>query len=147
MDTGVLGLGYEGKTIDEYISDLLAWNVQTLIDVRLNAISRKKGFSKRALGEALDNAGITYLHRPELGNPKDNRDGFWSPGSPEAELAHRRYRAAISDAKANAAIQEITHLASTERVALLCFEADERCCHRSIILEAAKEELYAPAGV
>lgn len=147
MDTGVLGHGYEGRTIDEYIADLVVWNVRTLVDVRLNAISRKKGFSKRALGEALENAGISYLHRPELGNPKDNRDGFWEPGSEAAGKAHERFRALLNEEKAEAAIQEITHLASSERVALLCFESNESCCHRSLILDAVKEELYGLAAV
>lgn len=147
MDAGILGHGYEGRSIDEYISDLLAWKVQTLVDVRLNAISRKKGFSKRALSEALSNAGIAYLHRPSLGNPKDNRDGFWNPGSAAAEVAHENFRATLQSDEAQAAIHEIAHLASTEQVVLLCFEADERCCHRALIRDAVIEELYAPLGV
>lgn len=147
MSAGILGHGYEGRTIEEYISDLLAWNVKTLVDVRLNAISRKKGFSKRALSEALSNAGITYLHRPSLGNPKENRDGFWNPGSAAAEVAHENFRTVLEGDEAQAAIHEIAHLASTEQVVLLCFESDERCCHRAIVREAVKDELYAPAGV
>lgn len=147
MGVGILGHGYEGRTIDEYISDLLAWNVQTLVDVRLNAISRKKGFSKRALSEALSNAGITYLHRPSLGNPKDNRDGFWNPGSAAAEVAHKNFRAALEGEEAQAAIQEIAHLASTEQIVLLCFESDERCCHRALVREAVNDELYQLAAV
>ncbi|MDR1430587.1 MAG: DUF488 domain-containing protein, partial [Propionibacteriaceae bacterium] len=47
-----------------------------LVDVRQTPISRKRGLSKTALGAALSEAGIDYIHLRELGNPRDNRDGY-----------------------------------------------------------------------
>src|SRR5215475_5885808 len=72
----IVGVGYEGRTIDDFVVDLAARGVEVLADVRLTPISRKKGFSKRQLAQALAAVGITYQHLPELGNPKDNRAGF-----------------------------------------------------------------------
>jgi hypothetical protein len=43
---------------------------------RTSPISRKRGFGKTALRAALAEVGIAYEHRPELGNPKENRPGF-----------------------------------------------------------------------
>src|SRR5437660_547721 len=76
MHTGVVGVGYEGRTIDEFVNSLLRQGIQRLVDVRLTPLSRKRGFSKTALGLALEAAGITYEHRSALGNPKHNRTGF-----------------------------------------------------------------------
>ena len=67
---GVIGIGYEGENVDSLVAKLLAWKIAVLVDVRLNAISRKRGFSKRSLSEALDAVGITYVHLPNLGQPQ-----------------------------------------------------------------------------
>ena len=45
----LIGVGYEGLTISEYIQVLRELQVTTLVDVRLNAISRKPGFAKTRL--------------------------------------------------------------------------------------------------
>ncbi|WP_218061767.1 DUF488 domain-containing protein [Planobispora rosea] len=81
------GIGYEGCGLGEFIRRLRRENVELLIDVRLNPISRKRGFSKTALSNALADAGIVYEHMRELGNPKWNRAGF---GGESAELRTAR---------------------------------------------------------
>ncbi|MFC7545204.1 DUF488 family protein [Plantactinospora sp. GCM10030261] len=70
---GLTGVGYEGRTAEELTAYLVASGVSRLVDVRLNAISRKPGLSKGALMRAMSEAGISYEHRRELGNPKSNR--------------------------------------------------------------------------
>src|SRR5258707_759886 len=77
--SGLVGVGYEGRTVDELVAHLVAVGVSRLIDVRLTPISRKRGLSKTALGAALADVGIEYEHRRELGNPKTNRAGFTGP--------------------------------------------------------------------
>ena len=42
-------IGYEGKSIDAFMNDLLKEDIRVLIDVRANALSRKYGFSKGQL--------------------------------------------------------------------------------------------------
>ena len=83
---GLVSVGYEGRSVDELIAVLRRYDVSLLVDVRLNAISRRPGFSKRALAEALHAAGIEYRHAPELGNPKENRAAFRA-GHPDARSA------------------------------------------------------------
>ncbi|HEV7973822.1 DUF488 domain-containing protein [Amycolatopsis sp.] len=130
---GVLGVGYEGREIVNFVADLVERQVSRLVDVRLTPISRKRGFSKTALRTALAEAGIAYDHRRELGNPKDNRAGF---GGSEAELerAKAAYTDLLTSDGAQASLDELGDLARTERIALLCFEADERRCHRDVVL-------------
>lgn len=130
---GVLGVGYEGREVAEFVVDLADRGVTRLVDVRLTPISRKRGFSKTALRHALAEVGIAYDHRRELGNPKENRPGF--AGS-ESELRHAKatYGELLALDGASRALDELHDYARYERVALLCFEADQRRCHRDVVL-------------
>ncbi|MDQ0663378.1 uncharacterized protein (DUF488 family) [Arthrobacter ulcerisalmonis] len=139
--SGIMGVGYEGMNSDAFVQGLADWRVNTLVDVRLHPLSRKKGFSKRSLTEILSTAGIGYVHLPALGNPKDNREGFARPGTTEADVAHARYRGLLEADAAQEAIERIATLARNERVAVLCFEASERGCHRQFVLEEVKSRL------
>lgn len=131
--TGILGVGYEGRTLTEFVDGLLADGVTHLVDVRLTPTSRKPGFSKTALSRALGEAGIAYDHRPALGNPKANRAGF--AGGP-ADLARARaaFAQRMSRPEAVEAIDDMARLARQTLVAVLCFEADQTRCHRDVVL-------------
>ena len=104
-----------------------------VVDVRLNPISRKTGFSKAALSRALAEAGIGYRHRPALGNPKDNRAGF-SGGPAELARARATFARRMREPAATEAMEEIAGLARDAVVAVLCFEADQARCHRDVVL-------------
>lgn len=68
----IVSIGYEGRTIESFVVELQRAGVQTVADVRLNAISRKAGFSKTRLRDALAAVGIDYVHLRSLGNPREN---------------------------------------------------------------------------
>lgn len=138
MRTGLVSIGYQGRSIDDLVDELGAHGVRVLFDVRLNPISRKAGLSKNALRRALGEAGIEYVHEPLLGNPRDNRDAFrrGDPGATERYRDHMR-------AEGLASLRQIAERAAETRVALLCFEAEHATCHRSII--AADIQLRDPA--
>ncbi len=40
LSSGLIGVGYEGRTLEELVAHLLAMDVSRLVDVRLNPISR-----------------------------------------------------------------------------------------------------------
>jgi uncharacterized protein (DUF488 family) len=109
-----------------------------LVDVRQTPISRKRGFSKRVLAAALAEHSIDYLHLPALGNPKDNRDAFHRD---DAALARgrERYFAHLEEV-GRLAYDELVDLAHRRPVALLCFEHDDRHCHRGCITDLARRE-------
>ena len=137
---GFFGVGYEGRSIEAFIHDLLASGTGILADVRLNAVSRKRGFSKRLLGESLAEAGIGYLHVPELGNPSWNRAGFGGAAL-EVRDARARFAGMIGGEAANARLEEIATAARDSVVAVMCVEADERTCHRYVILQELRRRL------
>lgn len=72
----VIGVGYEGRSVEDLVSLVTEAGVTVLVDVRLNAISRKPGLSKSRLAARLGEVGIRYEHVPALGNPKENREAF-----------------------------------------------------------------------
>ena len=133
--TTIISIGYEKRSVDYLIAALQHYDVSVLVDVRLNPISRKKGFSKTALASALAEAGIEYRHERELGNPKENRDPFRQglKSARDHYLGHLRNGA-------SGALGDLIQLARTRRIALLCYERDHRHCHRSCIIEIAQDE-------
>lgn len=132
----LFSVGYEGRTIDRFIEMLKRNGVDVLMDVRLNAISRKAGFSKRKLEAALADAGIEYVHEPLLGNPKENRDAFRSGG--DLADGRRRFAARLSNGSGGA-LADLAEMASERHVAVLCFEEDSQRCHRKVITDEAQE--------
>jgi uncharacterized protein (DUF488 family) len=126
-----VSLGYENRSLDELIANLLAESVTVLVDVRLTPLSRKPGMSKRRLAAALDSVGIRYLHLRALGNPKDNRVPFRA-GEPHS---YELFRALLRQDQGADALSHVAELLDGERVALLCFERDHDLCHRRLVAE------------
>jgi uncharacterized protein (DUF488 family) len=139
---GVIGFGYEGAELATFVDSLARGQVSLLVDVRLNAISRKRGFSKRGLAEALTASGIRYEHAPELGNPTWNRAGF--AGSPaDVAAARMTYRHLIESGPASSRLEAIAEAAAATVVAVLCVEADERQCHRYVLLDEVRRRMLS----
>jgi uncharacterized protein (DUF488 family) len=143
MGANVIGEGYEGLDLEGLVSKLRLRDVKTVVDVRLNPISRKRGLSKTALKIRLADEGIDYEHLPSLGNPRDNRDGFAELDGPAACGARRRFDDLLGTGAARQALDRVVELADAGTVALLCFEHDETRCHRELVLSAVRARLVA----
>ena len=142
-NVGITGIGYEGLDLDALVSKLCLRGITKLVDVRLNAISRKKGFSKRALSAALAESGIEYVHMPALGNQRDNRAGYGQLESTAAHEARDRFRRALEGEAATAALNELAELARRGDVAVFCYEQNESHCHREQVIEQVTRLLQA----
>ncbi len=130
-------IGYEGAIQPDVIERLKAAQVQTLVDVRAVAASRRAGFSKTILGESLRAEGVDYPHLRALGTPKAGREA--------AKKGYiREMRAIFAEHLAEPASQlqlaQLRALAAERRVALLCFEADHAGCHRAVLAERLAAE-------
>ena len=134
----LLGWGYEGRSVEDLVTDAHTWGVAVVVDVRLNAISRRKGFSKRALAERLAEAGIGYVHLRGLGNPRENRAGFANVDGPAGDHARAHYRSTVLESEPGR--EALRALAGYDSAIVLCFEAHERCCHRALVLEAVRAQ-------
>lgn len=146
MGVGISGWGYEGQQVEDLVAAARAANAQWIVDVRLTPISRKRGFSKTALSNALSVAGLNYLHLPELGNPRDNRAAFADINGLEGRAARQRFEdEVLANPDATAALARVADLGLTEGVVLVCFEADARCCHRTEVANAAAKAQFVDA--
>ncbi|RTE49186.1 DUF488 domain-containing protein [Actinobaculum sp. 352] len=132
----IRGWGYEGKSIEDLICEAERVHADVVVDVRMTPISRKKGFSKTRLREALEAAGLSYVHMRELGNPKDNRAAFATPGTAAAARAYQRFTdEVLHTPEGTAAVHYIADLATNQTVLVLCFEHYHEQCHRRLVID------------
>ena len=124
-------IGYEGRSLEEYLNILLIRGVRVLCDVRKNAYSQKYGFSKAQLQPACEGVGIKYIHIPELGIESGLRQELYSQS--DYDILFDNYRKTVLT-RCNEYLNRIVDLVnSNERVALTCFEKDVNQCHRTQI--------------
>ncbi|CAG4906363.1 DUF488 domain-containing protein [Paraburkholderia saeva] len=137
----VFTVGYEGLDIDVFMSILAEHGIETVVDIRELPLSRKPGFSKKALTSTLNLSGLEYVHMVELGCPKPVRDRYREDGN------WKRYTEGFSKYLKTqaAAIAELSDLAGSSNCALLCYEADFNFCHRSMVANAVRD--YCGADV
>jgi uncharacterized protein (DUF488 family) len=133
----VFTIGYEGADVDRFLATLKEAGVAALADVRAVALSRKRGFSKSALRDALAGQGIGYRHFIALGTPKEGRQ---AARAGDADLMRRIYcDDVLATEPAQEALRDLEALARAEPVCLLCFERDPAHCHRRILAQRLAE--------
>jgi uncharacterized protein (DUF488 family) len=137
-------IGYEGRTLEEFINILLEKNISLLCDVRKNAFSMKYGFSKNILSNACTNAHLTYLHFPDLGIESAQRKSLKTKED-YSNLFVRYCQTVLMD---SISVQKKLgqKIQTAGRAALMCFEADPAMCHRSYCASAlvANTQLNMP---
>ena len=132
-ETVIFTVGYEGTEIEKFASKLTENAIVALIDVRKNAISRKKGFSKTKLSDKMRSIGIEYYHMPELGIPSSLRKQLNASLPESYSRLFDHYEKSILP-HASDSITRITDIAKEKgRIAITCFESDHRYCHRDRI--------------
>ena len=125
-------IGYRGRSLEEFLAVLRREGIGCVVDVRRNALSRKPGFSKTALREALAGAGIDYLHLRRLGIESAQRKGLKTDEDYARLFAGYRREVLDSAGVELAAIEQRARRGAT---ALLCYEAEPARCHRRLIAE------------
>jgi len=124
-------LGYQGSNPNEFFSVLKENNIEILVDVRENPISRKKGFSKNALKKTSEENGIKYIHLSRLGSRRDERKQYrsnndWAWFSEQ----YNKYLVSQTDE-----ILKLSELIFANNCCLMCFETDFKLCHRSLLID------------
>ena len=138
-------IGYEGRSIEDYMDLLADSQVKVLCDVRKNPISRKPGFSKNRLRENCESRGIEYRHFPDLGVDSERRKHL---DSDEAYVALFRFYELNILKQAADCLTEIFNLLKDEgNVALTCFEINADYCHRGCISGSMLKEYALPTVV
>jgi uncharacterized protein (DUF488 family) len=134
----VLTIGYEGRSLEEYLDKLSVAGTTMLCDVRRNAISRKRGFSKKSLARGCEGVGIQYRHLPELGIASERRRKLNTQS--DYDRLFEEYARETLPLKREAKQQLGRWVREGERVALTCFERSPHQCHRHCVAEALERE-------
>lgn len=123
-------VGYEGKTIENYINILIQNNIRILVDVRKNPISRKFGFSKNKLEHIVETVGIRYVHIPALGIESEDRTMLKT--KEDYSKLFNMYKKTLENQTEH--LEYLYSLFSANyRIALTCFEKEAEMCHRHVI--------------
>jgi len=133
--THLFTAGYQGESISGFINKIKSYNIDAVIDIRENPISRKPGFSKGKLAKHLRSSNIQYLHFKELGTPKPLR--HFLADQQDYQIFFEEYKAFLPEFRDT--IDDIVEIGANKKICLLCFEKDPHYCHRQVVAELIKE--------
>lgn len=130
MTRQIYTIGYEGASLGDFLDALIEAQVDRVVDIRDVPASRRPGFSKNSLREALAEHDIDYTHLKPLGDPKEGRDAMRRG---DVKAFQEIFGMHIQSETAQEALRTAVDLANERSIALLCFERDPRHCHRAIV--------------
>jgi uncharacterized protein (DUF488 family) len=134
-------IGYESTTVARLVDALRDERVDSVVDVRAVANSRRPGFAKTRLSGHLAEAGIGYLHLRGLGTPAEGRA---AARSGRYEVLRDIFRGHLHTPEAQHDLAILLELVTEgRRVCLLCLEANPEHCHRTLVAA----EVEARVGV
>ena len=128
-------IGHSTRPIETFISMLQAHAIELVTDVRRwPASKRHPQFNREALADSLQENGIVYLWRGDLG-------GFRKPAPNSVNTAwhvgtFRAYADFMLTPEFATIIKEVAELARAKRAALMCAEAVPWQCHRQLLSDA-----------
>ncbi len=129
----VYTIGYQGKSLETFITLLRQAGVDAVIDIRLRNTSHLAGYTKRDTLEFLlrEGFGIAYEHLPELAPAPEILDAYKATGDWAAYVAHFLPLLAARDATQIGRDVLTRHHAPC----LLCAEPTPEQCHRRLVAE------------
>ena len=130
-------IGHSTLAIEDLIDRLKAFRIETLVDVRSYPGSRRyPQFNKENLRDSLTNAGVSYLHLPELGGRRKTRAD--SLNLAWRNESFRGYADYMETQEFRAGIERLREIAGEGATAIMCSEAVWWRCHRSLISDYLK---------
>jgi uncharacterized protein (DUF488 family) len=131
----VFTVGHSTRTLDELIAMLRSFDVTILVDVRTVPRSRHNPqFNADALAEALPSRGLRYVHLKALGGLRKSRPD--SPNQAWRNASFRGYADYMTTDDFESALASLRELTAEGCVAIMCAEAVQWRCHRSLVADA-----------
>jgi uncharacterized protein (DUF488 family) len=131
-NSSIYTIGYQDRSIEDFVNILKGHKLDYVIDIRDTPLSYKPGFSKGYLAKHLPEYGIFYKSIPELGVPKIYRKTL------KPKQLWSKYRKLLAERSSQ--LDEVISICKTNVPVLMCFEADPKQCHRSILANKLKEQ-------
>jgi len=136
-DLQVWTIGHSTRPIEELIEALRSFQIKILADVRSFPGSRRyPQFNREQLKVLLAEAGIEYLHFPELGGRRSARPD--SLNMAWRNKMFRGYADYMETVEFRSGITRLRKVAKAGRTAIMCAEAVWWRCHRSLISDYLK---------
>src|SRR5437016_6426396 len=130
-------VGHSTRTIEAFMALLADQKIEALADVRQFPGSRRHPqFGQDALAKSLAEAGVEYIHFPELGGRRRAQPN--SPNTAWRNEAFRGYADYMMTGAFVAGIERLLKLARQKRTAIMCAELLWWRCHRSLIADYLK---------
>jgi uncharacterized protein (DUF488 family) len=131
----VLTVGHSNRPLAEFLQLLQAHRVTLLADVRKMPGSRHNPqFGREILSQALQQAGIGYVHLPGLGGLRRRQPD--SPNTGWKNASFQAFADYMVTPEFDGSLEELLERSRGQRVALMCAEAVPWRCHRSLIADA-----------
>jgi uncharacterized protein (DUF488 family) len=132
-------IGHGTRRIDDFLGLLKRAGIRRLVDVRVAPGSRRNPqFGQQALAEALEQAGIQYVHKKELGGFRKPR-----PDSPHTALRNasfQGYADHMDTPEFREALALLVETSAETPTAIMCAESVWWRCHRRMIADALVAE-------
>jgi uncharacterized protein (DUF488 family) len=128
-------IGHSTRSAEELLALLREAGIELVADVRAFPSSRRHPqFNRGELNRWLPEAGIEYLHLPELGGRRaplaDSPNGGWR------ESAFRGYADHMRSSEFLKSLGELEAVAADAPTSIMCAEAVWWRCHRRLIADA-----------
>jgi uncharacterized protein (DUF488 family) len=128
-------IGHSTHPIDEFIGILRAYEIDQLVDVRTVPGSRHNPqFGKAELERSMPEAGIRYVHMPELGGlrkaTKDSVNTAWRNAS------FRNFADYMQTQPFSEGVDKLVAMSKEAKTVIMCAEAVPWRCHRSLVADA-----------
>ena len=128
-------IGHGTAPIDDFIGWLKASGIESLVDVRRFAGSRRNPqYNSESLAKSLRDAGIEYRNDVELGGRRKSHADSRNTGL--RNEAFRAYADYMETEEFHAAFTRLLEEADRKRVAIMCSETVWWRCHRRLISDA-----------
>lgn len=128
-------IGHSTHSIEEFIDILKTHSIEELVDIRTVPRSRHNPqFNRDTLPSSLEPAGIAYRHMPGLGGLRRARPD--SVNTAWRNASFRGYADYMQTPEFHTALGELIEVAREKTVAVMCAEAVEWRCHRSLVADA-----------
>lgn len=139
---GIWTIGHSTRSIEDFMERLNSFQIKMLADVRSFPGSRRyPQFNKEQLSASLLEAGVEYLHFPELGGRRrarpDSHNMAWR------NEAFRGYADYMEQENFLRGIDRLLDCARAQRTAIMCAESVWWRCHRSLIADYLKAKEIA----
>jgi uncharacterized protein (DUF488 family) len=128
MKNIIYTIGYASFSQDEFISVLMKYKVNALVDVRSSPYSKfKPEFNKNELQQKLKESGIYYIFLGDCCGARIDDLSCYSDGKVDFSLVAKT--SSFQDG-----IQRIRKGAQEYVIAIMCAEKDPITCHRMILI-------------